>query len=95
MGGDDCWKASDSLRNFLFTLKNPHNIPARRFALRAEAKCEAIQCNSEQGTMLVLTFVFAITPTQTPSVTPPLIMFTPATAHWTVEWFSPGGVLSD
>jgi hypothetical protein len=43
------WKADDSLQSFLFTLKNPHNIPARRFALKAERKREAISCNSGRG----------------------------------------------
>jgi hypothetical protein len=38
----NCWKADDSQESFLFTLKNPHNIPARRFALRAEKKHRAI-----------------------------------------------------
>jgi hypothetical protein len=39
---DNCWKADDSLRSFLFTLKNPHNIPARRFALKVDEKDKAI-----------------------------------------------------
>jgi hypothetical protein len=30
------FKADASLKSFLFTLKNPHNVPARRFALRPE-----------------------------------------------------------
>jgi hypothetical protein len=30
------------LKSFLFTLKNPHNIPARRFALKAEEKHHAV-----------------------------------------------------
>jgi hypothetical protein len=42
-------KADNSLRSFLFTLKNPHNIPARRFALKAEEKSSAIGCDSEWG----------------------------------------------
>jgi hypothetical protein len=36
------WKADDSQKSFLFTLKNPHNIPARRFTLKAERKHLAI-----------------------------------------------------
>jgi hypothetical protein len=32
---DGRFKADDSLKSFLFTLKNPHDIPARRFALKA------------------------------------------------------------
>jgi hypothetical protein len=42
-------KADYSLKSFLFTLKNPHNIPARRFALKAEKKRQAICCISEYG----------------------------------------------
>jgi prefoldin subunit 5 len=50
-GGKDgnCLKADDSLRSFLFTLKNPHNVPAKKFALKAETKHTAIGCNSERG----------------------------------------------
>jgi hypothetical protein len=50
-GGDEnnCLKADDSQKSFVFTLKNPHNIPARRFALKAEKKHEAIWCHSEWG----------------------------------------------
>jgi hypothetical protein len=49
--GDDkgFFKADDSLKSFLFTLKNPHNIPARRFALKIEEKWEGIRCDSEWG----------------------------------------------
>jgi hypothetical protein len=43
------WKADDSLRSFLFTLKNPHNIPAMRFTLNAQRKRLAIQCDSKWG----------------------------------------------
>jgi hypothetical protein len=39
-------KADDSLKSFVFMLKNPHNIPARRFALKAEMKHQAIGCDS-------------------------------------------------
>jgi hypothetical protein len=42
-------KSDDSLRSFLFTLKNPHNIPARKFALKAEKKQSAIYCDSARG----------------------------------------------
>jgi hypothetical protein len=42
-------RADDSLKSFLFTLKNPNNIPAKRFALKAERKGEAIYCGSESG----------------------------------------------
>jgi hypothetical protein len=43
------YKADPSLKSFLFTLKNPHNVPARRFALKAEKKNEAILCDSACG----------------------------------------------
>jgi hypothetical protein len=42
-------KADPSLNCFLFTLKNPHNFPARKFALKAAKKDEAIYCNSSCG----------------------------------------------
>jgi hypothetical protein len=42
-------KADDSLKSFLFTLKNPHNVPARRFALKVEQKDLAINCSSKFG----------------------------------------------
>jgi hypothetical protein len=42
-------KADDSQKSFLFTQKNPHNLPARRFALKAEKKQFAIFCHSERG----------------------------------------------
>jgi hypothetical protein len=35
-------KADPSLKRFVFTLKNPHNVPARRFALKDEEKNWAI-----------------------------------------------------
>jgi hypothetical protein len=47
--GISCWKADDSQKSFVFTLKNPHNIPARRFALKAEEKKRAICCDSGDG----------------------------------------------
>jgi hypothetical protein len=42
-------KADPTLKSFLFTLKNPHNVPARRFVLKAEKKHEAIRCHSNRG----------------------------------------------
>jgi hypothetical protein len=38
------FKADPGLKSFLFTLKNPHNVPARRFGLKAEKKDQAIYC---------------------------------------------------
>jgi hypothetical protein len=46
---NNCLKADESLKSFLFTLKNPHNDLARRFALKAEKKDEAIWCHSDFG----------------------------------------------
>jgi hypothetical protein len=46
---NNCFKADPSLKTFLFTLMNPHNFPARRFALKAEEKDRAIFCYSENG----------------------------------------------
>jgi hypothetical protein len=46
---NNCFKADDSQKSFLFTLKNPDNIPARRFALNAEKKQRSIQCDSDCG----------------------------------------------
>jgi hypothetical protein len=47
-----CFKADDSLRSFLFTLKNPHNIAARRFALMEEKKQLAMYCYCGWGPSL-------------------------------------------
>jgi hypothetical protein len=45
-------KRDDSLKSFIFTLKNPHNRPARKFALKAEKKQCAINCWSLRGPAL-------------------------------------------
>jgi hypothetical protein len=45
----DTWKADPSLKSFLFTLKNPHNIPARRLPLKGEKKDKAICCVFDYG----------------------------------------------
>jgi hypothetical protein len=51
--GDDGNRADWSLKSFLFTLKNPHKFPARKFALKAEQKAQKksmlIGCNSTWG----------------------------------------------
>jgi hypothetical protein len=44
-----CWKMDDSLKSFVFTLKNLHNIPGKRFVLKAEMKQKAIFCYSGFG----------------------------------------------
>jgi hypothetical protein len=46
---DSCLEADPSLKSFLFTLKNPHNVPPRRFALKTEMKNGAIICYSIRG----------------------------------------------
>jgi hypothetical protein len=46
---EDSAKGDDSLKSFVFTLKNPHNLPARKFALKDEKKWRAIDCSSEGG----------------------------------------------
>jgi hypothetical protein len=43
------FKGDDSLRSFLFTLRNPHGVPPRKFALKADKKQYAIYCNSGYG----------------------------------------------
>jgi hypothetical protein len=48
----DSWstfKEDPSLKTFVFTLKNPHNVPARRFALKEEKKEMVIWCASDYG----------------------------------------------
>jgi hypothetical protein len=42
LGGNNCYKADPSQKSFVFTLKNPHNLRARKFALKAEMKHKAI-----------------------------------------------------
>jgi hypothetical protein len=45
----NCPKADPSLKGFVFTVKNPHTLPLRRFALLAEANNRAITCDSPWG----------------------------------------------
>jgi hypothetical protein len=40
------YKGDDSLRSFLFTLRNPHGVPPRKFALKERMKKYAIWCYS-------------------------------------------------
>jgi hypothetical protein len=46
---DNCKKGDNSQKSFVFTLKNQHNVEAKRFALKAEKKEEAIWCESGWG----------------------------------------------
>jgi hypothetical protein len=43
------YKCDDSLKSFLFTLKNPHDIPARKFASKADQRHRAIGCWDNKG----------------------------------------------
>jgi hypothetical protein len=49
LGRSNCLKADPSLTSFLFTLKNPHKFPPKKFALKAEDKDQAIYCVSSWG----------------------------------------------
>jgi hypothetical protein len=42
-------KNDDSLKSFLFTLKNAYTIPARKFVMRAKKPHRAIFCDSGSG----------------------------------------------
>jgi hypothetical protein len=75
---DNHYKADDSLKSFLFTLKNPHNIPARRFALKTEKNPHGVQ------SLVIL----VVTAAQTLTVTLTLAALTPTTLEWTRESFS-------
>jgi hypothetical protein len=46
---DSEYNADPSLKSFLFMLKNPHNFPVRKFALKAKEKDGAIFCDSSRG----------------------------------------------
>jgi hypothetical protein len=50
--GSNCLNGGDSVRSFLFTLKNPRAVPAQKFTLRADKKYDAIICNSAWGSIL-------------------------------------------
>jgi hypothetical protein len=46
---NNCYKADPSLKSFIFTLANPQGVPARTFALKAEKKDQAIECDASWG----------------------------------------------
>jgi hypothetical protein len=46
-------EARSESEEFFFTLKNPHNLPARRFALKNEGKSVAVHCDSLSGPSFV------------------------------------------
>jgi hypothetical protein len=59
------YKADPSLKSFLFTLKNPHNVPARKFALRPREKDKAILSESKRGPCFRdfgVSYAFALSP---------------------------------
>jgi hypothetical protein len=69
-----CGRTADpTLKSFFFTLKNPHNFPARKFALKAEKKGQAIYCDPVQvfvpfvPVMTVSKLVVAIVTRTTPA----------------------------
>jgi hypothetical protein len=43
---DDTWSGDPSQKSFLFTLKNPHNSPPRRFAMESTRKDHVLACSS-------------------------------------------------
>jgi hypothetical protein len=46
-------EADNSQKSFVFTLQNPHNVPARKFPLKAECKHTEISCDSKCGPFFV------------------------------------------
>jgi cell division protein FtsB len=42
-------RADPSLKSFLFTVKNPHKVPERKFALIADKKDFAVNCSPDYG----------------------------------------------
>jgi hypothetical protein len=85
---DNRCKPDPSLETFLFTLKNPQNFPARKFALKPEIKDEAIRCVSTWVHTFV-TLVFPKSATQTPAVTLiPMVPLARTTPAWTGILFS-------
>jgi hypothetical protein len=48
-GSQNNYGADEELRSWLFTLKNPHRISARKFALKGERKQKAVWCGETEG----------------------------------------------
>jgi hypothetical protein len=46
---DNCRKADPTLKSFLFTLKNPHDYPPKKFPLKPGEKDRAIGCDDSCG----------------------------------------------
>jgi hypothetical protein len=55
------WVGDHSLKSFLFTLKNPHNIPARRFGMKSSGQKYVLHPNPAGGYLLWMGFNGAIT----------------------------------
>jgi hypothetical protein len=51
-GGSCKAKGDPTFKSFIFTLKNPHNFPARKFPLKPECKDTAVFHDSTMGPML-------------------------------------------
>jgi hypothetical protein len=43
------FKCDEALKSFLFTLKNPHNVPPMKFPLNTERRQHALYCSSAMG----------------------------------------------
>jgi hypothetical protein len=70
------YKRDDSLKNLPFTLKNPRKILAKEFALKADRKqCWLVQYLSS------LAFLFPITATRVPTISPPTLAICPLTTN--------------
>jgi hypothetical protein len=81
------WHGDSSLNSFLFTLKNPQNVPAQRFALKIQEKCQALFCCSDSGPQFRDIFLWIIT-TQTPGIQVSLTGLTLTTPNCTMGLFS-------
>jgi hypothetical protein len=46
---NNCLKADPTLESFLFTLRNPHRIRARKFTLKSARRAGAIWCDASMG----------------------------------------------
>jgi hypothetical protein len=47
----DSWKGDDSLKRFVVTLQNPHNLSPHKFPLKSELSEYAMQCHSSSRIM--------------------------------------------
>jgi hypothetical protein len=98
----ESWNGKETdpgVRSFPFALKNLHNFPARKFALKAERKDKAIYCDSEKDKAINCDSSwgpffedignrFPMAATQTPTVAVALACFTRTIRAWTGKLFS-------